>query len=152
MNEIKKLPLVSDLKAKEVRCKIKNIDKNGEEVFITVYNIKGERRNEIVQQLESVLNDDKDESFNMFYLSLMIEFTDLMIDTKDVKFLLDSGNMASQLLLQEFNDMVYELQYQMAMEQLANVRKLALTKIADSTLKLMEDVDRKIKEMNDLNE
>ena len=42
-----KLTLISDLELTEVRCKIENINKKGEKTYIKVFNILGDRRNEI---------------------------------------------------------------------------------------------------------
>ena len=141
---------VTDLKAKEIRCKIKAKTKEGEEGYITVYNIKGEERKKKFEELQGLLQDETldQDTFNLFYITLISEFTDLFIDTIDVNFLLEGGgNMTSQLLIQEFNDMIYEMQYESMVEQIANVRNLSLMNLAQASVDTMEHTERIINSM-----
>ena len=48
-----KYTFTSDLVADDIRCKIKNINKEGEETYITVWNIKGERRVQVLEELKN---------------------------------------------------------------------------------------------------
>ena len=50
--DLSRFTLVSDLMEEEVRCKIKNTNKKGEQTYITVYNIIGEKRVEVLKDLE----------------------------------------------------------------------------------------------------
>lgn len=141
---------VTDLKAKEIRCRIKAKTKEGEEGYITVYNIKGEERKKKFEELQGLLQDEalNQDTFNLFYITLISEFTDLFIDTIDVNFLLEGeGNSTSQLLIQEFNDMIYEMQYESMIEQIANVRNLSLMNLAQASVDAMEHTERIINSM-----
>ena len=135
-----RLTLLSDLKADELRCKIKNINKKGETTFIEVYNILGERRGRLLEELTELLNNSEvnDETFNNFYFNLIIEFTNLVMDVDDVKFLINEGTQVSKVLMQEINDMIYELQYEYAMEQLQVTRNLALGMLSQRMLEEMK--------------
>lgn len=143
-----KFTLASDLIADDVRCKIKNVNSKNETTYITIYNIKGNRRVEILNELKELVKDGEIidiDMFNLFYTSLILEFTDLVLDTEDLTFMLNEGTLTSRTLLQEINDMVYEIQYDCAMNELANVRNLALTMIAQNSIEEMNNVERRIK-------
>ena len=116
---MKEYSFTSDLIADDIRCKIKNINKEGEERYITVWNIKGERRSQVLEELKEIteLTEDDTEIFNRFYTGLILEFTDLVLDTDDILFMINDGTLVSKMLLQEFNDMLYEIQYEIAMIQ-----------------------------------
>lgn len=141
-----KYSFTSDLVADDIRCKIKNINKEGEERYITVWNIKGERRVQVLEELQEItqLTEDDVEIFNRFYTGLILEFTDLVIDTDDVTFLLNDGTLESRMLLQEFNDMLYEIQYEIAMNQLQETRNLAIAMIQQSALDEMKYAQERI--------
>ena len=66
---MKEYSFTSDLIADDIRCKIKNINKEGEERYITVWNIKGERRSQVLEELKEIteLTEDDTEIFNRFY-------------------------------------------------------------------------------------
>lgn len=87
-----RLAFTSDLIADDIRCKLKVISKeDGEPSYITIWNIKGDRRQEVLNELNTIMElhgEDDEKLFNMFYTSLILEFTDLVIDTDDVLFLL----------------------------------------------------------------
>lgn len=148
------LTYTSDLVASDIRCKIKNVNAEGKETYITVYNIKGERRQKIVEELALIFDGVEEitqEEYNLYYMSMILEFTDLVIDTDDLLFMLDNCNQACRELIQEFNDMVYEIQYEIAMEQMANIRNLSLTAITQAMVDMMDETEKKIKRMKDIN-
>ena len=109
---MKEYSFTSDLSADDIRCKINNINKEGEERYITVWNIKGERRSQVLEELKEIteLTEDDTEIFNRFYVGLILEFTDLVLDTDDILFMINDGTLVSRMLLQEFNDMANKLQ------------------------------------------
>lgn len=145
-----RLTFTSDLIADDIRCKIKVISKeDGEPSYITVWNIKGERRQEVLNELNTIMelhNEDDEKLFNMFYTNLILEFTDLVMDTDDVLFLLNDSTLAGKMLMQEFSDMIYEIQYEIAMDNLQQTRNLAMALITQTAIDEMnyaqERVDR----------
>ena len=146
--DLSRFTLISDLKEEEIRCKIKNTNKEGEQTFITVYNILGEKRVQVMKDLENIVGDGEEinaQKFNEFYLGLIIEFTDLIMDRDDILFLLNEGNLTSKILMQEMNDMVYELQYEKAMENLANIRTMTINMIAQEGLAEMKYLDERLR-------
>ena len=96
---MKEYSFTSDLIADDIRCKIKNINKEGEERYITVWNIKGERRSQVLEELKEIteLTEDDTEIFNRFYVGLILEFTDLVLDilADDKGKIMDIENVAS---------------------------------------------------------
>lgn len=141
----------SDLKLSDVRCKLRNINDKNEETFITVYNVKGERRHELLKELEEIASEKNDidmEDFNSFYIALINEFTDLILNTYDLKFLLNETNMTGKKLIQEMNDMIYELQFDSAMNHLASVREMTLSLISASALEEVEYCNRVLENGN----
>ena len=152
---IRQLTYASDLIANDVRTRIQSFNKDGEETFITVFNIKGERRAELMDEFQEMfenIDGVTEEVFNEFYSKLVLEFTDLVMDTKDILILLTDGNFVAQKLIQEFNDMIFEIQINFAFEQLALVRQLATARIAQATLDLANDTERKVNEISKLPE
>ena len=145
-----RLAFTSDLIADDIRCKLKVISKeDGEPSYITVWNIKGERRQEVLNELNTIMelhNEDDEKLFNMFYTNLILEFTDLVMDTDDVLFLLNDSTLAGKMLMQEFSDMIYEIQYEIAMDNLQQTRNLAMALITQTAIDEMnyaqERVDR----------
>jgi hypothetical protein len=147
-----KLTLISDLELTEVRCKIENINKKGEKTYIKVFNILGDRRNEILEELETMMSiheEVNEETFNNFYIGLIIEFTDIIMDKDDITFMLKEGNLTSKILMQEINDMIYELQYESAMNNLANVRTMSLGMLTQEALKSMKYTELRIAKENE---
>ena len=133
-----RLAFTSDLIADDIRCKLKVISKeDGEPSYITVWNIKGERRQEVLNELNTIMelhNEDDEKLFNMFYTNLILEFTDLVMDTDDVLFLLNDSTLAGKMLMQEFSDMIYEIQYEIAMDNLQQTRNLAMALITQTAI------------------
>ena len=143
---MKDYTFTSDLVADDIRCKIKNINKEGQETFITVWNIKGDRRVQVLQELQEltqIVEDDAD-LFDKFYTGLILEFTDLVLDTDDILFMINDGSLVSRMLMQEFNDMLYEIQYEIAMNQLQETRNLAIAMIQQSALDEMKYAQERI--------
>lgn len=134
---MQKFTLISELQLEKVRCKIENINKKGEKTYITVFNILGERRMEILEELKLITGDKEQvdvEVFNNFYIGLILEFTDIIMDKEDITFMINEGNLTSKILLQEINDIIYELQFEDAMSNLANARTLTLGMLAENAL------------------
>ncbi len=150
-----KLTLISDLELTEVRCKIENINKKGEKTYIKVFNILGDRRNEILEELNTMISiheEVNEETFNNFYIGLIIEFTDIIMDKDDITFMLKEGNLTSKILMQEINDMIYELQYESAMNNLANVRTMSLGMLTQEALKSMKYTEMRLAKENERTE
>ena len=59
---MKDYTFTSDLIADDIRCKIKNINKEGQETFITVWNIKGDRRVQVLQELQELTQIAEDDA------------------------------------------------------------------------------------------
>lgn len=134
---MQKFTLISELQLEKVRCKIENINKKGEKTYITVFNILGERRMEVLEELKLITGDKEQvdvEVFNNFYIGLILEFTDIIMDKEDITFMINEGNLTSKILLQEINDIIYELQFEDAMNNLANARTLTLGMLAENAL------------------
>ena len=143
---MKDYTFTSDLIADDIRCKIKNINKEGKETFITVWNIKGDRRVQVLQELQELtqIAEDDADLFDKFYTGLILEFTDLVLDTDDILFMINDGSLVSRMLMQEFNDMLYEIQYEIAMNQLQETRNLAIAMIQQSALDEMKYAQERI--------
>ena len=140
--------LISDLQLEEKRCRIENINKKGEKTYIIVYNILGEKRAEVLRDLEEIVANEEEintQVFNDFYIGLIMEFTNIIMDKNDIKFMLSEGNLTSKILMQEMNDMVYELQYEKAMENLANIRTMTINMIAQEGLAEMKYLDERLR-------
>ena len=101
---------------------------------------------QVLEELKEIteLTEDDTEIFNRFYVGLILEFTDLVLDTDDILFMINDGTLVSRMLLQEFNDMLYEIQYEIAMEQLQVTRNLAIAMIQQSALDEMKYAQEKI--------
>lgn len=152
---LRTLTYASDLIANDVRTRIQSFDKNGKETYITVFNIKGERRAELMDEFQDMfenIDNITEEVFNEFYSMLVLEFTDLVLDTQDIIVLLTEGNFVAQKLIQEFNDMIFEIQINYAFEQLALIRQLAVARISQASIQLMEDTERRVKEITKIGE
>lgn len=148
-----RLAFTSDLIADDIRCKLKVISKeDGEPSYITIWNIKGDRRQEVLNELNTIMElhgEDDEKLFNMFYTSLILEFTDLVIDTDEVLFLLNDSTLTGKMLMQEFNDMIYEIQYEIAMDNLQQTRNLAMALITKSTIDEMNYAQERVDHAKD---
>jgi hypothetical protein len=147
-----KYTLVSDLQLNEVRCKIENFNKKGEKTYITEYNILGEKRMEVLSDLEEIVVNKEEinaQVFSDFYIGLIMEFTDIIMDKDDISFMLNEGNLTSKILMQEINDMIYELQYETAMNNLANVRNITLNMLSQASLQEMKNAEDRLKKENE---
>ena len=107
---------------------------------------------EILEELETIMSiheEVNEETFNNFYIGLIIEFTDIIMDKDDITFMLKEGNLTSKILMQEINDMIYELQYESAMNNLANVRTMSLGMLTQEALKSMKYTELRIAKENE---
>ena len=71
------------------------------------------------------------------------------MDRDDILFILNQGNLTSKILMQEINDMIYELQYESAMNNLANVRTMSLGMLTQEALKSMKYTELRIAKENE---
>lgn len=119
---------LKELKNDLIRCVIpyKEDDK---EKQIEVYNIIGDRRYQIIDELKEVLecNENEMEYANDFYYkTLIMEFTDLKVDEIDINEILINPRFEFQILKHELDDMMYEIQYEIVCNKIRENRVLML--------------------------
>lgn len=124
---------LKELKGNAIRCMIPFGDSE-ETKYIQVYNIIGDRRGEILSDLNELVNEDKDLTeyiINSYYTNLIMEFTDIKIDETDITEILMNPTLEFQILKHELDDMIYELQYEDLCKKISQSRLLILNGMKD---------------------
>ena len=94
---------LKELKRDLLRCVIPYKD-GDKEKQIEVYNIIGDRRFQILDELKEVLDYSEDEAQlanNFYYTTLTMEFTDLKLDETDINEILINPKIEFQILMHE---------------------------------------------------
>lgn len=149
---------LNQLKNDIVRCVIPYRDLNGEDKQIEVYNITGDRRKQVVEKMQSVLDVKEDEieyAVHEYYAELISEFTDIKLDITDINEILINPTLEFQILRKELDDMIYEIQYEVVCDQLRMNRSLMLNEMNQQSLKelkvyenFIESSDKMIESFN----
>ena len=144
---------LKDLKAGTVRCIIPFKDDEGKDRQIEVYNVTGDRRQQIVEELAKIEKKSKTMgvmALEDYYGDLVMEFTDIKLDKTSIVTLLESPRLEMLILLNELNDMIYELQYEQMMKLKGQNRALILNAMAAQSQKEIDVVMESIKKSNEL--
>lgn len=105
---------LNELKGDTLRCVIPFKDDNVVKQ-IEVYNIVGDRREQILEKLNELANEKEELTeyiVDSYYTDLIMEFTDLKIDETSISEILVSPKLEFQILKHELDEMIYELQYE----------------------------------------
>ena len=126
MNRVK----LNELKGDLVRCIIPYKDNEGKEKQIEVYNIEGERRKQVLEKLNEIadkVNQYGELALDDYYAELISEFTDVELDKTNIVEIMKNPRLEWLVLMNELNNMVYELQYEQMCEIVSNSRLLILS-------------------------
>ena len=121
---------LNELKGDLVRCIIPYKTNDGKEKQIEVYNIEGERRKQVLEKLNDIadkVNDFGELALDDYYAELISEFTDVELDKTNIVEIMKNPRLEWLVLMNELNNMVYELQYEQMCEIVSNSRLLILS-------------------------
>ena len=136
---------LNELKNDIVRCLIPYKDIDGNDKLIEVYNIIGDRRYQILAELEKIVNVEEGEeeyALDEYYKELIMEFTDIKVDETNINEMLINPTLEFQILRKELDDMIYELQYEFVCSQIRNNRALMIAELTKQSIKEFETVER----------
>ena len=91
---------LNELKNDIVRCLIPYKDIDGNDKMIEVYNIIGERRYQILAELEKIVNVEEGEeeyALDEYYKELIMEFTDIKVDETNINEMLINPTLEIQI-------------------------------------------------------
>ena len=121
---------LNELKHGTIRCVISYRDNDGKEKQIEVYNIEGERRKQVLEKLNEIadkVNQYGELALDDYYAELISEFTDVELDKTNIVEIMKNPRLEWLVLMNELNNMVYELQYEQMCEIVSNSRLLILS-------------------------
>ena len=121
---------LNELKGGLVRCIIPYKTNDGKEKQIEVYNIEGERRKQVLENLNKIadkVNQYGELALDDYYAELISEFTDVALDKTNIVEIMKNPRLEWLVLMNELNNMVYELQYEQMCEIVSNSRLLILS-------------------------
>ena len=121
---------LNELKGNLVRCIIPYKTNDGKEKQIEVYNIEGERRKQVLENLNKIadkVNQYGELALDDYYAELISEFTDVELDKTNIVEIMKNPRLEWLVLMNELNNMVYELQYEQMCEIVSNSRLLILS-------------------------
>ena len=142
---------LNELKGDLVRCIIPYKDNAGKEKQIEVYNIEGERRKQVLEKLNEIvdkINDFGELALDDYYAELISEFTDVELDKTNIVEIMKNPKMEWLVLQKELNDMIYELQYEHMSELIAQSRLLIITGMEKQMEKELEVFTKQIENSN----
>ena len=142
---------LNELKGDLVRCIIPYKDNNGKEKQIEVYNIEGERRKQVLEKLNEIvdkINDFGELALDDYYAELISEFTDVELDKTNIVEIMKNPKMEWLVLQKELNDMIYELQYENMCELIAQSRLLMIAGMEKQMEKELEMFTKQIENSN----
>ena len=120
---------LKELKGGSLRCVIPYKDNEGSHHEIEVYNIIGERRKEILDELMEIISkiDEVGEmALDSYYTDLLMEFTNIKVDDTNINDIMVNPKLEWKILIHELDEMVYELQYEAMCEKINQGRALIL--------------------------
>ena len=142
---------LNELKGGLIRCIIPYKDNEGKEKQIEVYNIEGERRKQVLENLNDIVNKVNDYgelALDDYYAELISEFTDVELDKTNIVEIMKNPKMEWLVLQKELNDMIYELQYEYMSELIAQSRLLMITGMEKQMEKELEVFNKQIENSN----
>ena len=142
---------LNELKGDLVRCIIPYKDNEGKEKQIEVYNIEGERRKQVLEKLNEIvdkINDFGELALDDYYAELISEFTDVELDKTNIVEIMKNPRLEWLVLQKELNDMIYELQYEKMCEIINQSRLLMITGLEKQMEKELEVFTKQIENSN----
>ena len=144
---------LNELKGDLVRCIIPYKDNEGKEKQIEVYNIEGERRKQVLEKLNEIvdkINDFGELALDDYYAELISEFTDVELDKTNIVEIMKNPRLEWLVLQKELNDMIYELQYEKMCEIINQSRLLILTGMESEMEKELNIFKKQIDKSNEM--
>ena len=142
---------LNELKNGLVRCIIPYKDNDGKEKQIEVYSIEGERRKQVLENLNEIVNKVNDYgelALDDYYAELISEFTDIKLDKTNIVEIIKNPSLPFLILKQELDSMIYELQYEYMSELIAQSRLLMITGMEKQMEKELEVFTKQIENSN----
>ena len=142
---------LNELKGDLVRCIIPYKDNEGKEKQIEVYNIEGERRKQVLEKLNEIVdkvNQYGELALDDYYAELISEFTDVELDKTNIVEIRKNPSLPFLILKQELDSMIYELQYEYMSELIAQSRLLMITGMEKQMEKELEVFTKQIENSN----
>ena len=142
---------LNELKHGTIRCVIPYKDNNGKEKQIEVYSIEGERRKQVLENLNDIVNKVNDYgelALDDYYAELISEFTDIKLDKTNIVEIIKNPSLPFLILKQELDSMIYELQYEHMCELIAQSRLLMITGMEKQMEKELEVFTKQIENSN----
>ena len=142
---------LNELKGDLIRCIIPYKDNDGKEKQIEVYNIEGERRKQVLEKLNGIvdkINDFGELALDDYYAEIMMEFTDIELDKTSIIEIMKNPKLEWLVLKQELDSMIYELQYEHMSELIAQSRLLMITGMEKQMEKELEVFTKQIENSN----
>lgn len=142
---------LNELKHGTIRCVIPYKDNNGKEKQIEVYSIEGERRKQVLENLNDIVNKVNDYgelALDDYYAELISEFTDIKLDKTNIVEIIKNPSLPFLILKQELDSMIYELQYEYMSELIAQSRLLTITGMEKQMEKELEVFTKQIENSN----
>ena len=142
---------LNELKGDLVRCIIPYKTNDGKEKQIEVYNIEGERRKQVLEKLNEIVdkvNQYGELALDDYYAELISEFTDVELDKTNIVEIIKNPSLPFLILKQELDSMIYELQYEYMSELIAQSRLLMITGMEKQMEKELEVFTKQIENSN----
>ena len=142
---------LNELKGDLVRCIIPYKTNDGKEKQIEVYSIEGERRKQVLENLNEIVNKVNDYgelALDDYYAELISEFTDIKLDKTNIVEIIKNPSLPFLILKQELDSMIYELQYEYMSELIAQSRLLMITGMEKQMEKELEVFTKQIENSN----
>lgn len=120
---------LKELKGGSIRCIIPYKDNEGNKHEIEVYNIIGDRRKQILEEITELIGDVEkidERTVDSYYTDLIMEFTNIKVDDTNINDIIANPTLEWNILIHELNEMVYELQYEEVCNQVIQARTLVL--------------------------
>lgn len=120
---------LKELKGGSIRCIIPYKDNEGNKHEIEVYNIIGDRRKQILEEITELIGDIEnidERTVDSYYTDLIMEFTNVKVDDTNINDIIANPTLEWNILIHELNEMIYELQYEEVCNQVIQARTLVL--------------------------
>ena len=142
---------LNELKHGLIRTIIPYKDNDGKDKQIEVYNIEGERRKQVLEKLNEIVdkvNDFGELALDDYYAEIIMEFTDIELDKTSIIEIMKNPKLEWLILKQEMDSMIYELQYEHMSELIAQSRLLMITGMEKQMEKELEVFTKQIENSN----